>query len=61
MKGEVKTVEIKCPKCGHVQLVESGVKNCDCKQQSASSVITIEDSESLPQSRKVVKNKRRIG
>ncbi|RJQ54535.1 MAG: Com family DNA-binding transcriptional regulator [Nitrospiraceae bacterium] len=58
MKGEVKSVEIKCPKCGYIQMVEEGKKKLNRKLQSAASVRTMEDPESLLPLRQVItKNK----
>jgi len=54
MKGTVKAVEIKCPKCGFIQMIEGGKKILNRGFQSAASVRMTEDLESLLPSRQFI-------
>ncbi len=57
MKGAVTVVEIKCPKCGYIQIIEGGESVISCFGALRAPAF-IEDPESLTISRKQRRIKR---
>lgn len=58
MKGMVKAIEIKCPKCGYMQMIEGDRSKVNRNNQSAASARMKEDFESLLPSRQFIKKSR---